>query len=132
MGRHKRRQKSERGRLFVAVLNGQSGIDVFVVLYVQGITGGSGMQQAFGCFEGSCRRKEEQRANERQVGGACQQERSVLVSEWKEATTNGVLASGTIKDSNGCRGKKMIEVRLHKHQIQVGLLVAPHGDAFWH
>lgn len=102
-----------------------------VVLYVHGITGGSGMQQDFRCFEGSCRRKEVQQcANERQVGGASKQERSV--SEWKEGTTNGILASGTIKDSNGCRGKKMNEVRLHKHQIQIGLLVAPHGDAFWH
>jgi hypothetical protein len=26
-----------------------------VVLYVHGITGGSGMRQAFGYFEGSCR-----------------------------------------------------------------------------
>jgi hypothetical protein len=60
-----------------------------VVLYVHGITGGSGMQQAFRCFEGSCRRKEVQQcANERQVGGASKQERSV--SEWKEGTTNGI------------------------------------------
>jgi hypothetical protein len=54
--RHKGRQESERGWLVVASLNEWSEIDVFQdgrsLLYVHGITGGSGMQQAFGYFEG--------------------------------------------------------------------------------